>query len=867
MLQAKQHTDRTCQTCGKPRTGELHTLTRNNYDPTRTTTLRNQFSRQMGKRFRELRGVIRRKIVDDDCFGMMNPHAYRQDFDFPRSGDKVNAFMEWLGEQERQGILEIRPGQQVGEAVESAWTNQYVESAYQKGVYRARQELVNAGYPVPGLEETGGIDQAFNQPFHMDRVGTLYTRVFRDLKGITDNMDDQISRVLSQAMAEGRHPREMARLLTRTISGPVGDLALTDTLGRFIPAERRARILARTEVIRAHHQATIQEYRNWGAEGVRVRAEWSTAGDGRVCPECAMMEGREYSLKEIEGMIPRHPQCRCIALPKDVTDEGRAEEVPQISPDEIDPIHRESVPLSEIDAIIDDPEISGTDRTMKILKRKGYTDTPTTVSPQTLDSLDGTTLHRGISSTTEKNVEEIFTQFKQGEYRLGQGFMVNGTYVSYGDEAKKWAQVFANAKRGDDALTFRMKLKPNLNIKSREVLRKELGQEFGEEANERISNQIAQATRVGNTEEVSRLSKELQKNSSRYEFFKKDLTSYAAYRDVDMVSDIGEKFGSAREGSILNRTAVIVEDKGASVTPRQTAAAIQEYKNTPARKAVELRSVGTRTAREAVEEVVEEVPVETQLSAGEVTQVSDLGGGVNETQIVTLLTRTKEPRKELKGVFKPVGGEVFGDIRSTINNSDFPLAHREVLASRIDDALDLGMTPKTVMREIDGKPGSLQHFVDDTETLMSASDPDQLLSQLSPDDVYRTSVFDYIIGNTDRHSGNILFKNNRPVLIDHGYSFPDGIDELQLDFQKRYSRAVFRKRRESDRSKKFDRWEAAVSDSTKEEIKQAISRLDVDELVKDFSMTEDEIRLLKTRITDVQEGLDEGALLRLIVEE
>ena len=303
--------------------GGLQTLARLNYDPTRTTTLRNQFAGQMGKRFRELRGLIRKAIIDQDVFGLM-PQTnastpQRRAFDFPRSGDKVNAFMEWLEEQQRRGILEIRPGQQIGDAIENAWSNQYIETAYQKGIYRARQELIQAGYPVPGIEETGGISQAFNQPFHLDRVGSLYTRTFRDLKGITDAMDTQISRVLSQGIAEGKHPRDLARLLTRVISGPDGDLGLTDTLGRWIPAERRAKILARTEVIRAHHQATIQEYRNWEVEGVKIKAEWSTAGDGRVCPDCAMLEGTEYTIDRIENMLPLHPQCRCIALPKDIT--------------------------------------------------------------------------------------------------------------------------------------------------------------------------------------------------------------------------------------------------------------------------------------------------------------------------------------------------------------------------------------------------------------------------------------------------------------------------------------------------------------------------------------------------------------------
>jgi SPP1 gp7 family putative phage head morphogenesis protein len=78
---------------------------------------------------------------------------------------------------------------------------------------------------------------------------------------------------------------------------------------------RRAEILARTETIRAHHLANIQEYRRWKIFDVKVLAEFLTAGDARVCPQCATLHGSIWTLDEIETMIPVHPQCRCIAIP------------------------------------------------------------------------------------------------------------------------------------------------------------------------------------------------------------------------------------------------------------------------------------------------------------------------------------------------------------------------------------------------------------------------------------------------------------------------------------------------------------------------------------------------------------------------
>jgi len=297
---------------------------RKNYDPTHTTALRNAFAKAMRRRFVELTRVIKTSVDTNDCFGLrregihslqMNP-ATPESFAFARSQQKVEAFMKWMQEQVDKGILTIGEFKQIGEAVEKAWTDLYIYDSYKRGVIRARYELKKAGFDIPSIEDTGGVVMSMSTPFHIDRLGLLFTRVYNDLKGITAAMDMQISRILAQGMADGDGPALLARKLIATINGTkMGDLGITDTLGRFIPAARRAEILARTEIIRAHHVAMVQEYRNWGLEGVYVKAEWRTAGDDRVCEKCAPMEGKIFTLDEIEGLIPFHPLCRCIGLP------------------------------------------------------------------------------------------------------------------------------------------------------------------------------------------------------------------------------------------------------------------------------------------------------------------------------------------------------------------------------------------------------------------------------------------------------------------------------------------------------------------------------------------------------------------------
>ncbi len=333
-------------------------------DPTRTTTLRHQFVLDMDKRFNELKRDIRVSIIQNDVFGLeeqvlalmealffeyksvmaalqimeqicsidpterqalvLNAPAPIRAFDFPRTSDKIDGFMDWLEEQERIGILEIsrRPGGLRG-GIEEAWTDIYIRRAYARGIPRARAELRRAGYDVRSIDETpGGVNAIMSQPFHADRVGVLYTRTFEDLKSVTQVMNAQTRRLIAEGLtiglargiAEGKSPKVIARELYKDVANRV------DKIGKT-----RARMIARTEVIRAHHLATIEEYRQADAEMmVGVKAEWATAGFN-VCAICAGLEGKVFTLNEIEGMLPAHPRCRCVALPvvKEKGERGR----------------------------------------------------------------------------------------------------------------------------------------------------------------------------------------------------------------------------------------------------------------------------------------------------------------------------------------------------------------------------------------------------------------------------------------------------------------------------------------------------------------------------------------------------------------
>lgn len=258
-------------------------------DPSRTTLIRRRFMAAMGKRFRELRADITTSIVQNNALGIRtNAPAQPGEFDFPTDEARLNAFKAWLRRQIDTGILErVQGGRR--------WTDTYVRAAYNRGVERAKAELIKAGVSSAEATATAGVFQA---PIHSETLAFLYTRAFDELEGITQAMSQQINRVLAEGMANGDHPSVIARAMRDRV----------DKVGIT-----RARTLARTEIIKAHHRANVAEYERAGLQGVKIRAEWDAAGD--ACPICSALDGKTYGIQEVKGMLPAHPNCRCVALP------------------------------------------------------------------------------------------------------------------------------------------------------------------------------------------------------------------------------------------------------------------------------------------------------------------------------------------------------------------------------------------------------------------------------------------------------------------------------------------------------------------------------------------------------------------------
>lgn len=302
-------------------------------DPTRTTLIRRQFQVQMRRRFNLLKRDVFEFIFTLDALGFRSqfasgpgtasrlsglfgmPIARNEDhdeaittlaapqpreFQFLTDANKVKAFRDWLKEQVRLRILSPSKDADPGKP----WTGKYIESAYKKGrtnaFAAAKQEQALADQGFVDKAQADFLKTAFGQPETTKKIELLATRSFEELSGITEAMAQKLNRVLANGMVEGLGARDIAKQMVDEIEG------ITN---------QRALVLARTEVIHAHAEGQLDSFTELGVEEVGVEAEWSTAGDDRVCPECEAMEGKTFSMDEAHGMIPLHPNCRCTWIP------------------------------------------------------------------------------------------------------------------------------------------------------------------------------------------------------------------------------------------------------------------------------------------------------------------------------------------------------------------------------------------------------------------------------------------------------------------------------------------------------------------------------------------------------------------------
>ncbi len=142
-----------------------------------------------------------------------------------------------------------------------------------------------------------------------------------------------------------------------------------------------------------------------------------------------------------------------------------------------------------------------------------------------------------------------------------------------------------------------------------------------------------------------------------------------------------------------------------------------------------------------------------------------LKGGSNDNFLITL-------SNGVSAIWTPTAGEKSGE-KPRPNIPRGTQAKREEAAYLVDKRLGhLARVPPAVSSGLEGRPGALKLLVsqglDGKE-----SRQENLPGRTAPEDYRRIALFDHVVGNLDRHSGNYLVDaEERPIPIDHGLAFP-----------------------------------------------------------------------------------------------
>lgn len=242
-----------------------------------------RYARRLRGAWGRINAAAREGIIEIDIFGLQAALAAPpRPFRFSTDSQKIESFRQWLRGAEREEFLEI-----IGRD-----NNEFVDDAYGRGIRHADRELQAAGMAI----DDQPLAAVFNMDIHEKQLQTLYTRNFQQLEGMTDAVDQQISRELSEGLVAGENPKDIARRVSDTIQD----------VGR-----PRATTLARTELSNSHNSAAARRYQQHGVDQVEILVH-------EPCPTCQRLKaGGPYPAEQAAGLLPgrTHPNCVCSLAP------------------------------------------------------------------------------------------------------------------------------------------------------------------------------------------------------------------------------------------------------------------------------------------------------------------------------------------------------------------------------------------------------------------------------------------------------------------------------------------------------------------------------------------------------------------------
>jgi SPP1 gp7 family putative phage head morphogenesis protein len=264
-------------------------------DPTQTLMIRNALSSAFYKKWRSIKGVIRDALIKKDVLGLRTNLVDGQ-FAYMPKDRQIREFNRFVTELIDNNIVDVQHSEKSD--WQRVWWTPYLRQSYDSGVGRALTAAKQQGVSVPFWWDKATFIEGV--PVHKEALYIIYEQAYSEILGVSDEVSKQLKRILADGLRRGESPYKVASEINKMI----------DKIG-----VRRAKTIARTEIVRAHNEGSLVMYEELGVQEVVAEVEWSTAEDDRVCPICASMGGTIFTVSEAHGILPIHPLCRCAWLP------------------------------------------------------------------------------------------------------------------------------------------------------------------------------------------------------------------------------------------------------------------------------------------------------------------------------------------------------------------------------------------------------------------------------------------------------------------------------------------------------------------------------------------------------------------------
>jgi hypothetical protein len=256
-------------------------------DPTRTGAIRRAWMTEARTRVRRIERRVRILIESTGGIGLSQAH-YRQAIRKDLVGN------------------DTRP-----------WWKSHIIKAYRHGLTRAGKKLKLPTDPPISLTHRNVIDMI------VDRTGREFEAVAMELAGqlslrvpLVDDVD-RIGPLLRDRIAKIGATRVNTVIAVEVIStNAEATLHLfseykVEKVGVEVEGVAVKKKIGDAEIIDIKRKKPRRGAKGRFAATAAILANFTTAGDADVCPECEALEGKIYDLDNAFGVIPVHPNCRC----------------------------------------------------------------------------------------------------------------------------------------------------------------------------------------------------------------------------------------------------------------------------------------------------------------------------------------------------------------------------------------------------------------------------------------------------------------------------------------------------------------------------------------------------------------------------